>query len=267
MITAGIDIGSVSTEVVLAGEENEILSYVVLPSQIDVEKTANEALDVALEKASLTRENIDYTVATGYGRNNVPFADKSVTEITCHAQGAHHFFPNTRTIIDIGGQDSKAIAIMTRKNNKTKVVDFMMNDKCAAGTGRFLEVMAGVLDVDINDMGALSQKSSQETSISSMCTVFAESEVISLIHQKLPKEDIISGLHSAIARKVLSLVQRVPIEEEITLTGGVMKNIGVCEKLMEELAPKKVNLPDEPQIAGALGAAIIAKKHVAVQTN
>jgi predicted CoA-substrate-specific enzyme activase len=267
MITAGIDIGSVSTEVVLAGEENEILSYVVLPSQIDVEKTANEALDAALEKASLTREDIDYTVATGYGRNNVPFADKSVTEITCHAQGAQHFFPNTRTIIDIGGQDSKAIAIMTRKNNKTKVVDFMMNDKCAAGTGRFLEVMARVLDVDINDMGALSQKSSQETSISSMCTVFAESEVISLIHQKLSKEDIISGLHSAIARKVLGLVQRVPIEEEITLTGGVMKNIGVCEKLMEELAPKKVNLPDEPQIAGALGAAIIAKKHVAVQTN
>ena len=143
----------------------------------------------------------------------------------------------------------------------------MMNDKCAAGTGRFLEVMAGVLDVDINDMGALSQKSSQETSISSMCTVFAESEVISLIHQKLPKEDIINGLHTAIARKVLSLVQRVPIEEEITLTGGVMKNIGVCEKLREELAPKKVNLPDEPQIAGALGAAIIAKKYVAVQTN
>ncbi len=122
MITAGIDIGSVSTEVVLAGEDNNILSYVVLPSQIDIEKTANEALDAALEMASLTKENIDYTVATGYGRNNVPFADKSVTEITCHAQGAYYLFPNTRTIIDIGGQDSKAIAIMARKNSTPMMI-------------------------------------------------------------------------------------------------------------------------------------------------
>lgn len=263
MITAGIDIGSVSTEVVVLGENHEILGYTIFDSQVDIERTARTALDAALEKAQLRREDIDYMIATGYGRNNVPFANKAVTEITCHALGAHHLFPGTRTIIDIGGQDSKAIAIVGQDNGGARVVDFIMNDKCAAGTGRFLEVMAGVLDVDIKDMGSLSQKSSREVSISSMCTVFAESEVISLIHQKLPKEDIISGLHTAIVRKVLSLVQRVPIEEEITLTGGVMKNVGVCEKLRHELSPKRVNLPDEPQIAGALGAAIMARRHVA----
>lgn len=136
-----------------------------------------------------------------------------------------------------------------------------MNDKCAAGTGRFLEVMARVLEVGVKDLGPLSQMATQEVNISSMCTVFAESEVISLIHQKYPKEDIIKGLHTAIARKVLGLVQRLDIQEEITLTGGVMKNIGVCEKLMEELYPRKVNLPEEPQIAGALGAAFMARRY------
>ncbi len=268
MITAGIDIGSVSTEVVVLGENHgEILGSSILDSQVDIEKTAREAMDAALEEARLRREEIDYTIATGYGRNNVSFADKPVTEITCHALGAHHLFPGTRTIIDIGGQDSKAIAIVGLDNGGARVVDFIMNDKCAAGTGRFLEVMAGVLDVDVRDLGRLSQKSSKEVSISSMCTVFAESEVISLIHQKLPKEDIISGLHTAIARKVLSLVQRVPIKEEITLTGGVIKNTGVCEKLRQELLPKRSNLPDEPQIVGALGAAIMARKHLHSSTS
>lgn len=262
MITAGIDIGSVSTEVVIVGNDNNIIGSIVVASQIDMEKTANDALDAVLNNNNLKRDAIDYIVATGYGRNNVPFANKSVTEITCHAAGAHFLFPGTRTIIDIGGQDSKAIAIAGQSNENPRVIDFIMNDKCAAGTGRFLEVMAGVLNVKVNDLGTLSQQSSKEVSISSMCTVFAESEVISLIHQKLAKEDIISGLHTAIVRKVLSLVQRVPIEDEITLTGGVMKNFGMCKKLAEELAPNHVNLPDDPQIAGALGAAIIARKYV-----
>ncbi|MCF6159472.1 MAG: 2-hydroxyglutaryl-CoA dehydratase [wastewater metagenome] len=266
MFTAGIDIGSVSTEVVILGEKNEILSYTVFDSQVDIEKTVQEAFRIALEKACLTSEKIDSVVSTGYGRNNVPFANKSVTEITCHALGAQHLFPGTKTVIDIGGQDSKAIALAGQGNGRVRVVDFIMNDKCAAGTGRFLEVMAGVLNIDIKDMGCLSQRSNREVSISSMCTVFAESEVISLIHQKLPKEDIVSGLHTAIARKVLSLVQRVPMEEEITLTGGVMKNRGVVEKLRQELLPKRINLPDEPQIAGALGAAIMAKRHTVSRT-
>ncbi len=262
MITAGIDIGSVSTEVVIVGNDNEIIDSVVVASQMDMEKTAKDAMDVVLEKSGLKNENIDYIIATGYGRNNVPFANKAVTEITCHAKGAQFLYPGTRTIIDIGGQDSKAIAIADGKNGNTRVIDFVMNDKCAAGTGRFLEVMAGVLNVDVKDLGELSQKSTKEISISSMCTVFAESEVISLIHQRLSKEDIISGLHTAISRKVLSLAQRIPIEDEITLTGGVMKNSGMCKKLMEELAPGRVNMPDDPQIAGALGAAIIARKYV-----
>ncbi|MEK7822380.1 MAG: acyl-CoA dehydratase activase, partial [Planctomycetota bacterium] len=171
-------------------------------------------------------------------------------------------FPNTRTIIDIGGQDSKAVALTTDGPSGPRVVDFCMNDKCAAGTGRFLEVMARVLDVDIKEMGPLSQKSTREINISSMCTVFAESEVISLIHQKHNKEDIISGLHTAIARKVLSLVQRLDIREEVTLTGGVMKNVGVVEKLQQELSPRKVNLPEEPQIVGAIGAALLARRYI-----
>ena len=262
MITAGIDIGSVSTEVVIVDSNKEIIGSIIVASQVDIEKTANEALDIVLKNNKFSRNDIDSIVATGYGRNNVPFANKSVTEITCHAVGAHHLFPDTKTIIDIGGQDSKAIAITSQNNGNPRVVDFIMNDKCAAGTGRFLEVMAGVLNVDTKDLGALSEKSTKEISISSMCTVFAESEVISLIHQKLSTEDIISGLHTAIVRKVLSLVQRIPIENEITLTGGVMKNLGMCKKLKEEFSPNCVNLPGDPQIAGALGAAIIARKYV-----
>lgn len=260
MFTAGIDIGSVSTEAVIVGERGEIKGFSVLDSQVDIERTAQEALEKALERAGLRQGDLDYVVATGYGRNNVPYAQRSVTEITCHAIGAHYLFPGTRTIIDIGGQDSKAIALAAEGDNNARVVDFCMNDKCAAGTGRFLEVMARVLEVGVKDLGPLSQKATQEVSISSMCTVFAESEVISLIHQKYPKEDIIKGLHTAIARKVLGLVQRLDIQEEITLTGGVMKNIGVCQKLTEELYPRKVNLPEEPQIAGALGAALLARR-------
>ena len=261
MYTAGIDIGSVSTEVVILGEEG-IKGYSVLDSQVDIEKTAEVALDIALDMARLVRKDVAYSVATGYGRNNVHYANKQVTEITCHAMGAHYLFPNTRTIIDIGGQDSKAVALTTDGPSGPRVVDFCMNDKCAAGTGRFLEVMARVLDVDIREMGPLSQKSTTEINISSMCTVFAESEVISLIHQKHNKEDIISGLHTAIARKVLSLVQRLDIREEVTLTGGVMKNVGVVEKLQQELSHRKVNLPEEPQIVGAIGAALLARKYV-----
>ena len=262
MITAGIDIGSVSTEVVIVGNDNVMIESIVVTSQVDMEKTARDAINVVLEKSGLKDEDLNYIIATGYGRNNIPFANKAVTEITCHARGAQSLFPETSTIIDIGGQDSKAIAIATGNNGNTRVIDFVMNDKCAAGTGRFLEVMAGVLNVDVNDLGELSQNSTKEISISSMCTVFAESEVISLIHQRLSKEDIISGLHTAIARKVLSLAQRIPIENEITLTGGVMKNSGMCKKLIEELAPGRVNLPDNPEIVGALGAAIIARKYV-----
>jgi predicted CoA-substrate-specific enzyme activase len=242
MYTAGIDIGSVSTEVVILGDES-IRGFSVLDSQVDIEKTAEEALHIALDTAQLSRKDIAYAVATGYGRNNVPYANKQVTEITCHAVGAHYLFPNTRTIIDIGGQDSKAIALVADGPGGPRVVDFCMNDKCAAGTGRFLEVMARVLDVDIRDLGPLSQKSTREIHISSMCTVFAESEIISLIHQKYAKEDIIGGLHTAIARKVLSLVQRLDIREDVTLTGGVMKNHGVVEKLQQEYPQGRLTFP------------------------
>ena len=196
---------------------------------------------------------IGRVVATGYGRIAVPFASKKVTEITCHARGAYHLFPQTRTVIDIGGQDSKVI----RLGKDGRVVDFVMNDKCAAGTGRFLEVMARALEVSLEDMGRLSDLARERLTISSMCTVFAESEVVSLIAEGHPKEDIIRGLHDAVSERVAGMAERVGLENGVTMTGGVAKNAGVVRSLEERLGVK-ISRPEEPQIVGALGAALIA---------
>ena len=178
-----------------------------------------------------------------------------ITEITCHARGAFFVHPETRTVIDIGGQDSKVI----RLDGQGRNVDFQMNDKCAAGTGRFLEVMAHALEVKLEDLGGLSLSAPRTIQISSMCTVFAESEVVSLIAENQPKEVIIRGLHDAIADRILGLVRRVGVEEKVTLTGGVAKNEGVVRALEERLAVK-LFVPPEPQIIGALGAALLARE-------
>jgi len=193
-------------------------------------------------------------VTTGYGRSSFPLAHKMITEITCHARGAFYICPETRTVIDIGGQDSKVIRLDKQGRN----VDFQMNDKCAAGTGRFLEVMARALEVRLEDLGRLSRSAQRTIKISSMCTVFAESEVVSLIADNQPKEVIIRGLHDAIADRILGMVRRVGVEEKVTLTGGVAKNEGVVLALEERLGVK-VFVPPEPQIIGALGAALLAR--------
>ncbi|HOB86695.1 MAG TPA: acyl-CoA dehydratase activase, partial [Bacillota bacterium] len=197
------------------------------------------------------------TVSTGYGRRMLDVADRIITEITCHARGAVHMVPGVRMVIDIGGQDSKVI----RLNERGEVQDFAMNDKCAAGTGRFLEVMAHALEVDLSEMASISERASRSAPISSMCTVFAESEVVSLIAQGVPREEIISGLHEAIAGRTAGMVFRVGLEKEVMMTGGVAKNRGVVKSLEKKLQCKII-VPPEPQIIGALGAALLAREEL-----
>ncbi|NWF54479.1 MAG: 2-hydroxyglutaryl-CoA dehydratase [Syntrophaceae bacterium] len=253
MIAAGMDIGSITTEtVILRG--GEILASVILPTGANSRTAAERSIRSALEKAGLARENLAAIVTTGYGRASFPQATKMITEITCHARGAFFVHPQTRTVIDIGGQDSKVIRLDPRGRN----VDFQMNDKCAAGTGRFLEVMAHALEVRVEELGKLSLVAPRTIKISSMCTVFAESEVVSLIADNQPKEVIIRGLHDSIADRILGMVNRVGIEEEVTLTGGVAKNEGVVRALEDRLGVKMF-VPPEPQIIGALGAALLAR--------
>jgi predicted CoA-substrate-specific enzyme activase len=250
VIVAGIDIGSLSSEAVIL-RDGEIMSYSILPTGADTQKAVRMCMQEALERANLKFEDLAATVATGYGRINVSFATKTVTEITCHARGAHRLFPGTRTVIDMGGQDSKVISI----DAEGRVLDFVMNDKCAAGTGRFLEVMAGALEVDLEEMGKRSARARNGVIISSMCTVFAESEVISLIAAGCSKNDIIRGLHEAISKRIFTMAGKLRLEGPITMTGGVAKNRGIVDALGRMLK-SRIQLPEEPQIVGALGAAL-----------
>lgn len=254
MIVAGVDIGSLTAKAVILQDTN-ILGYSIIPAGPDVVKVAEHTLTMALDKAGLGRDHLAAIVSTGYGRAKVPLASKAVTEITCDAKGAHYLFPETRMVIDIGGQDSKVISL----DREGRVIDFIMNDKCAAGTGRFLEVMAQALEIDLNQLGPVSLKHKKSVVISSMCTVFAESEVISLIAEGYLKEDILNGLHQAIASRVSAMAQSLRVENMVTLSGGVAKNTGVV-KALEQNLKVKVKVPPEPQIIAALGAAICARE-------
>ena len=256
MAYAGVDIGSLSTETVILDKEGKVLGFNILPTGANAKKAAVSSFEGLLAELKLPREEIAFTVATGYGRIAVPFADKQVTEITCHAAGMNRLIPEARCIIDIGGQDSKAI----RVDGQGKVQDFVMNDKCAAGTGRFLEVMARTLEVELYEMGEESLRSVNEVKVSSMCTVFAESEVVSLIAEGHPREDILRGVHRAIGDRTVALVERIGVEPLVTMSGGVAKNVGV-RTCIEERLGQKLHLVDEPQIVGALGAAILAFRY------
>lgn len=254
MYTCGIDVGSVSTKVVILGKkDNKIASYVIAPTGSDGKNAAIKALDDSLKKAGLTDNEIEATVATGYGRINIPFADQNITEISCHARGVISLFPDLKTVIDIGGQDSKVI-----KLKDGKPIDFLMNDKCSAGTGRFLEVMARAMEINIEQFAPIFIKTNDKVDITSTCTVFAESEIVSLIGQGIDKNKIIKGLIYSIADKITSMVGRVGLDEPVCMTGGVAKNLGVVKALEENLGIK-MNIPDEPQITGALGAAYLAQ--------
>jgi len=259
VLVAGIDVGAATAKVVILSD-GKILSYAIIPTGFDVVSAANEVTKLALEKIDHSINELEFIISTGYARNAVPFANKTLTEILCHAKGAHFLLPGARTIIDIGGQDSKVIRI----NESGSVVNFTMNDKCAAGTGRFFEVMAGVLGLDISEMGPIALNSSNPCQISSTCTVFAETEVVSLRAQGRSREDLISGIHKAAALRVATLGKMVGYERQVVLTGGVAKNIGV-KKFLEDEIKMETMVPEEPQIMGALGAALLAQAELGKQ--
>jgi len=249
---AGVDIGSTMTKVVIMNRA--MLASVIGPTGPEHRKLANRVMEEALAQANLPFDDITYVVATGYGRINVPFADRQITEISCHARGVSYLLPRTRTVIDIGGQDCKGIKL----NDNGQVVDFIMNDKCAAGTGRFLEVTAEGLGIKLEDMGRLSLEAKNKVEIGSTCTVFAAQEVVAKLSEGVPLPDIIAGLHEAIAARIYSMVGRLKIEREVALTGGGAKNIGLVKALEAKLG-FSVLLPPEPLLTGAIGAALLGK--------
>ncbi|MDQ0148220.1 acyl-CoA dehydratase activase [Eubacterium multiforme] len=248
----GIDSGSTSTNAVILDKDKNILSSIIVKTGAKSMNSAVKAFDLALEEANLKKEDISFIVGTGYGRYNIPFVDENITEITCHGKGAHFLNSEVRTIIDIGGQDSKAIGIDENGNVKS----FVMNDKCAAGTGRFLEMIAKTLEIDLEQMSEEGLSYKEDLTITSVCSVFAESEVVSLIADNKERKDIIHGINKSIATKTVGLVERVSRREKYMMTGGVAKNKGVI-KALEERLNSKIFIAKEPQICGALGAAII----------
>ena len=250
---AGIDSGSTSTDVVILDKNRNITASVIMPTGAGAANGAERALEEALKQAGLEREDLDAVVTTGYGRTAISDGDKSITEITCHARGAHFLDSSVRTVVDIGGQDSKVI----RLNEDGTVKNFVMNDKCAAGTGRFLEMMAKTMEISLDELSKVGLSYQEDITISSMCTVFAESEVVSLIAQNKPTDDIVHGLNKAVASKTASLVKRVGGEEAYMMTGGVAQNKGLVKTLEERLGTSLV-ISDKSQLCGALGAALFA---------
>ncbi|MBQ9013736.1 MAG: 2-hydroxyacyl-CoA dehydratase, partial [Bacilli bacterium] len=253
----GVDSGSTSTNAVIMDKNKKIIAHDVIRTGAKSMESAEKVLESVLKKANLKKEDLSLIVSTGYGRVSIVYADESVTEISCHGKGAHYFNPSIRTILDIGGQDSKAIKL----NEKGEVIDFVMNDKCAAGTGRFLEMMAKTLEISIGELGPISFNSKENIEITSLCSVFAESEVISLIAQNKEKSDIANGVHNAIASKSYSLLKRVGFEKVFMLTGGVAKNPGVV-KAVEDKIGSKLYICEEPEIVGATGAALYALEKI-----
>lgn len=252
-LVAGVDIGSLYTKTVIMDTNGKVVSFNIIRSGAAYKGASEASLEQALEQAKAQASDLSYIVSTGYGRALAPFANKEVTEITCHARGASRFFPQARTIVDIGGQDSKVIYV----DDTGQAVNFVMNDKCAAGTGRFLEVMAGALGVSLENMSELSFQSEHKLEISSVCTVFAESEVISLLASGQSRADIIAGIYGAIARRVTGMVGQLGLRERVAMTGGVAQSPAMVRALEGKLNTTIV-VPDKPQLIGAFGAAIIA---------
>jgi predicted CoA-substrate-specific enzyme activase len=254
MICAGVDVGSISAKAALYDSAaGQVLGVGHMLTGWSPRESGNAALHAALDAAQVGMDDIAQIVGTGYGRIALPFANRTLTEISCHARGAFFLAPETRTVVDIGGQDSKVISL----DEHGRALDFAMNDRCAAGTGRFLQVMAAALGMDLDDMGDLALRSKSPAALSSVCTVFAESEVVGLIAQGVSRQDIAGGLCRAIAARTAALVGQVGIRTPILLTGGVAYNEGVRAALSETLGAP-VNRPDQPHLVGAIGAAILA---------
>jgi len=270
MLTMGIDIGSRSTQCVIL-EDGQLLTYGNIETGPNSAENACAAVEAAIHRrdelwgeyrmqlpntdtSHLRIEDMAYIVATGYGRVVVPFANANITEISCHARGAHWFVPGVSTILDMGGQDCKGI----RVNERGEVTKFIMNDKCAGGTGRFMEIMAAILQLPLPEIGPISLESTKKIPFNTICAVFAKSEAVALMKDGASKADILAGLHEAISARVLALLKRVGIEEKFVITGGIAKNAGVVRKIEDKLGGLKATIPTEPQIAGALGAALLA---------
>ena len=268
LITAGVDVGSVSTQAVIM-VDGELFAFGNTRTGSDSPNSAKKGMDYALEKTGMKLEDIDYCIGTGYGRVNVPMAQQTITEISCHAKGANFMYgPEVRTVMDMGGQDCKAINV----DNQGKVLNFMMNDKCAAGTGRGMEVFANLIHVPIWEIGPRSfQISKEPPSISTTCVVFAKSEVMGLLEQGVSENEVIAAYCSAMAHRIAELLKRLGVKEKFVITGGIAKNEGVVKRLEKELGIKtaekvwanqkyrKNNYPFDTQIAGAIGAALFAQ--------
>lgn len=252
MITAGVDCGSKNVRVLIL-KDGQVLARAMVPAGMDTARAAEGAYEKALAEAGLGSEDIEKIVATGAGRNELKFTNDVVTEVGADARGAIHLFPEARTVIDVGAEEGRAIKI----DSQGKVVDFAINEKCAAGAGAFTEAMARALEVELGELGTLSLQSTQAIPMNAQCAVFAESEVVTLVHKKTAKPDMARAIHDAIADRITSMVRRVGIEEKIVLIGGVAYNVGFVKSLEEDLETK-VLIPDSPEFVGALGAALVA---------
>jgi bzd-type benzoyl-CoA reductase Q subunit len=256
IITAGVDIGSVSSQAVIMGD-GELYAYSSMRTGSDSPNSARNAMDWALRDTGMDLEKIRYVVGTGYGRVNVPFANKAITEIACHARGANWMYgPSVRTVLDMGGQDCKAI----RCDERGKVTAFLMNDKCAAGTGRGMEVFADLLGVHIENIGELSFDIDEEPpEVSSTCLVFAKAEASHLLREGWPKNKVIAAYCAAMAHRVFTLLERLGMEKEFAITGGIAKNVGVVKRIERELGIEALRTEKDTQIAGAVGGALFGK--------
>jgi predicted CoA-substrate-specific enzyme activase len=256
---AGVDIGSATTKAVIISDQGDIAAFSMAPTGFDRQKSGNKVLGLALDEIQEREDAIKYIISTGYGRRAFTSSNKALPEIICHAKGTKLLFPEVKTIIDIGGQDSKVIQL----DKEGRVLRFEMNDKCAAGTGRFLEVLTDrIMNIPIEELGPLSIKSKDPCILSSICTVFAESEILSLISEHKSMGDIAYGMSKAIAKRIVGMgnAGQISYDELIVFSGGVARNIGVTKALEEELG-KKVITPEEPQITAALGAALFAREY------
>jgi predicted CoA-substrate-specific enzyme activase len=254
----GCDVGSTTGKAVILDEKGSIIASSLVPSEIDPEQTSVLALTKACDQVQDLGgyKNLAYLVGTGYGRNEVPFANENISEISCHAMGVHSCNPDIKTIIDIGGQDVKAILL----NGDGSVLEFAMNDKCAAGTGRFFEAQSRIFGMDLDKFSELSLKAKKVLPISAQCSVFAESEVISLLARRNPPEDVAAGIEAAVAKRCFSLLKRVGMRPQVAVTGGCAKNKGLIKALSKVINMEVGTLPVDPQIIGALGAAVFARR-------
>jgi predicted CoA-substrate-specific enzyme activase len=250
---AGVDVGSTQTKAVIVDAARRVVGRALIATGANVTRAGEHAFREACADAGLPREAVGYVVGTGYGRYKVTFGDAQITEITCHARGAHSLFPATRTVIDMGGQDTKAIRVAADGS----VVDFSMNDKCAAGTGRFLSAAADVTGLGLDEIGPRALLATAPVRLTSVCTVFVESDIMSYLAQRKTVEDILGGVHKAIATRTMALVRRVGVEDEATFTGGVSRNVAMVRAL-EEVLGRSLNVSPEGHFMGALGAALFA---------